>query len=411
VQRRGTAELSEVFAQALLAARPGAAERWTHGFHPWPARMHPDLARVLCRGLVRPGMRVLDPFCGSGTVLLEAMATGAAAWGVDLHPLALRLSALRCARYTPAELDELRAAIDAVATASMARVKARAASMAPLSAAERSWYAPHVLRELAGLHAEVAAVPDERWRSALELVFSAIVVKFSRQRADTAPVTVDKTIGKFVPTRFFARKGHELVERLAALAQAVPADAPVPTLRLGDARLLAEVVGDGAPFDRVLSSPPYAGTYDYADHHARREPWLGIRTEQVRARELGARRDYVGGKGGPRQREGHGALVRWDGEVTTMLSSIRAVLASDGLCVLLVGDGEVAGTRVAADRQLERLAPAAGLRVTAVASQPRTDWHGGPPRAEHLVGLVSGDQTDMPPTSTSRRDQRRRRGS
>ncbi len=399
VRRRGDA-LADVLADALGRATPGAPERWTHGFHPWPARMHPAIAQVLCGALVRPGMRVLDPFCGSGTVLLEAMAAGAHAWGVDLHPLAVRVAALRCLRPNAIEREELRAAIEATAAASHALVRARADVRAPLSGDERRWYAPHVLRELACLHASVAAAPA-RWRPTLEVLFSAIVVKFSRQRADTAATQVDKTIGKGVPTKFFARKGAELVERLAGLADAVAPDVPAPMLRVGDARKLPDVVGDGAPFQVVLSSPPYAGTYDYVEHHARREPWLGLRSKALRQGELGARRDYV---------EGTDAAARWDREVTTMLGSIRAVLADDGLCVLLVGDGEVARRRVPADLQLERLAPDTGLRVRAVASQPRVDWRGGKPRAEHLVALASAAQP-AGRTATMRNVQRPRRGS
>jgi len=410
VQRRGD-ELADVLARALASALPGADDRWTHGFHPWPARMHPDLAAVICGTLVKPGMRVLDPFCGSGTVLLEAMAAGGNAWGVDLHPLAIRIAALRCTRTSEAERAELLAAIDAVSETSLGLVRARADIRAPLSGDERQWYAGHVLRELACLHASVASAAP-RWRPTLELLFSAIVVKFSRQRADTSAVAVEKTIGKGVPSKFFARKGHELVERLRALAEALPADAVTPVVRLGDARALVDVVGDGAPFQLILSSPPYAGTYDYVEHHARREPWLGIRSKALRQREMGARRDYAG--------EGREAIARWDREVTTYLRSMRSVLTEDGTCVLLVGDGEIARTRVPADRQIERLAPTVGLRVRAVASQPRVDWRGGEARAEHLVALAAtADPTlGLPPrphaasrTSTSRKVHRRRRGS
>src|SRR5690606_27533155 len=43
-----------------------------HGFHSYPARLHPLTAARLIEGLSEKGQRVLDPFCGSGTVLVEA---------------------------------------------------------------------------------------------------------------------------------------------------------------------------------------------------------------------------------------------------------------------------------------------------------------------------------------------------
>src|SRR5579871_4085709 len=44
-----------------------------HGFHTYPARMHPETAARLVRAFSEEGHAVLDPFCGSGTVLVEAM--------------------------------------------------------------------------------------------------------------------------------------------------------------------------------------------------------------------------------------------------------------------------------------------------------------------------------------------------
>src|SRR3954470_6700449 len=89
-------------ADALIAALRApqhdhdVAESLTHPFHGYPARLHPATARVLVelvaqgagRGAL-PGAPVVDPFCGSGTVLVEARALGAPAVGVDLNPLAV----------------------------------------------------------------------------------------------------------------------------------------------------------------------------------------------------------------------------------------------------------------------------------------------------------------------------------
>ena len=47
-----------------------------HGFHAWPARMHPMTARALIERFSAPGGKVLDPFAGSGTVAIEAMLAG-----------------------------------------------------------------------------------------------------------------------------------------------------------------------------------------------------------------------------------------------------------------------------------------------------------------------------------------------
>ncbi|HXX93147.1 MAG TPA: hypothetical protein VEN81_05905, partial [Planctomycetota bacterium] len=54
-----------------LAVDPEARLPFTHGFHAYPARMHPETARRALEAF--PGGRILDPFVGSGTTALEAV--------------------------------------------------------------------------------------------------------------------------------------------------------------------------------------------------------------------------------------------------------------------------------------------------------------------------------------------------
>src|SRR3989304_6270267 len=83
-------------AEAGGGAGPGPAGGLTHGFHASPARMHPLTARRALVALgVKPGATVLDPFCGSGTVLVEAFRAGARAIGVDASPLAVEIAFAR----------------------------------------------------------------------------------------------------------------------------------------------------------------------------------------------------------------------------------------------------------------------------------------------------------------------------
>lgn len=378
-QRGGQDKAAKVLVRALASVDGVEPDVLTHGFHSYPARMHYMVARSLLSAWGEPGLRVLDPFCGSGTVLIEARRAGLAAVGVDLNPVACRVATVKVDRRGKGGIDRFEARAKAVVAASLQRVADRVATRAPLSAEERQWYPPHVLRELAGLHAEILAVEDQADREALRVVMSAIAVKFSRQRADTSDAKVEVRVGKGTPTKFFGRKAEELAERWRALGDELAAKSPRATVLEGDVRELSEVVGRRGPFGLVITSPPYGGTYDYVEHHARRYPWLGVSAKAMRHRELGARRHLE---------KGRGAKTRWDEEVTGMLRAIAAALDKGGRIVMLVGDGQVAGSRVEAVPQLQQLASSAGLQVAAWASQARPDFAGGPPRAEHLVLLT-----------------------
>jgi DNA modification methylase len=367
----GEPALSELLAHALDV---GALNRdaLTHGFHSYPARMHWATAARLLDELKLAGARVLDPFCGSGTTLVEARARGAIGFGVDLSPFAVRLARVKCDPLSAALRVHLREAATEVRARSEELVQARAKIRAPLSPAEAAWYEPHVLKEMAGLLATIQELDQPALREALTFVFSALVVKFSRQRSDSSEELVARRVRKGLVSEFFERKSFELAERLDALAEV--ARGPLPEIGEGDARMLHQSAR--IKVDCILSSPPYGGTYDYAAHHARRFAWLGLSSADLRAREIGARRHAT-------------AAGRFADELHAALASMRQVLSRDGLVLLLMGDAELGeGERVPADELVASLADDAGLRPLAAASQERPDFRGGAPRAEHLMALV-----------------------
>jgi DNA modification methylase len=392
VEARGDPAFRFVLAEAMRAqdqlderGRPIVArDSLTHGFHAYPARMHPAVARVVLQELsLGPTSEVLDPFCGSGTVAVEAMVAGWHSLGSDLDPLAVRLARVKTERRSSRERQRFLHRCAEVAEASQRRVQDRVEVRAQLSAEERAWYDTHVLKELAGLLEEIRAVEHEADRRALELVFSAIVVKFSRQRAETAERSEAKRIRKGLATEFFQRKAEELVRGWAELEAAVPRTHHAPRFIMSDARTLPQTLAGEYRCDLILTSPPYGGTYDYLNHHARRHAWLGINPKKLREGEIGARRELSRTRG----RASANASERWDAQMLAVLEAMAALLDPEGVALLLVGDAQIGERREPADAQLERLAGAAELAVVAVASQPRPDWRGGPPRREHLVAL------------------------
>jgi hypothetical protein len=369
--------------QAAFESTSQDADSLTHGFHTYPARMHPAIARTVIARMSRTGDRLLDPFCGSGTVLVEALVAGRASVGVDLSPLAIRIAEVHCALRGRVECERFAASLAAVTAASLERVRARVRARAPLAANERALYEPHVLLEFAGLFEEIRAVKPAADQRALEIVFSALLLKFSKQRSETSSEQTVKRIRKGLVSEFFARKGGELVKRWTALYQAVDARATAPALRVGDARTLPRLLQPRdrrAPhgFDLVLTSPPYGGTYDYHAHHALRYPWLRLDTSGLLRDEIGARRQLSAQVD---------AAERWERELSNTLSSISAVCKPGARVVFLIGDAEVSRTRIDALHQLARLAPFAGLTLVAAAAELRPDHLGGPPRREHLVLL------------------------
>lgn len=63
-----------------------------HELSPYLGKMRPELAAWAIEACTVRGQRIYDPFCGSGTVLLEAQNRGRIAVGSDLNPYAVLLS-------------------------------------------------------------------------------------------------------------------------------------------------------------------------------------------------------------------------------------------------------------------------------------------------------------------------------
>lgn len=378
--------------QAMEAQERIEADVWTHGFHSYPARMHPAIARVCLKAFgadARDRGIVVDPFCGSGTVAIEAMVQGWRSLGSDLNPLALRLARVKTQRRTEKDRARFLKLSQAIAKASTARVRGRVDVRANLTPDEFRRYEVHVVKELAGLLEEIRAVEREADRLALEMVFSSIIIKVSRQRSDTDEREADRKIRKGLATEFFERKASELVERWADLEHDTPGGAPRPKFIQADARKVQHSIAGDFGCDLVLTSPPYAGTYDYSDHHARRMAWLGIKSSALQAGEIGSRRSFSKQKDGSKK----ATPQTWDHQMLQVLQGISDILFPDALSLLLVGDGTIASQRIDAVKQLQRLASKAGLTYVAHASQPRhvkvgaRRDHADKQQFEHLVAL------------------------
>ena len=368
---------------ALFDVEPALERALTHGFHSYAGRMHPSIARAALARFSPAGGKLLDPFCGSGTVLVEGMAAGRTSVGIDASPLATMIAKVRSRVLGDAGRTALVTAARQMAELAMEEARKRRRPEVPRWAeGEFKVFHPHVALELLGLRSLVMATPaGEPQGQALRLCLSSILVKFMKSGPEAPRDGADKRIGRGVPSRFFADRAAELARGLAELEMVTPAGTPAPDVRLGDAREYPHV--GSRSIDLVLCSPPYAGVYDYAEHHAVRFRWLGLPTGGFRQRQLGERNKGVGT-----------AVSVWQEGRRRFLAEMARVLRPDGAVILVVGDGVVGDQPEDAATAIATDAEAAGLSLIARASQgrPTRDTRlraifGETPRREHILLL------------------------
>lgn len=63
-------------------------KEYTHCYHNYPAMMIPQIARRLINQYGKNSKTLFDPYCGTGTSLVEANLKGINAFGTDLNPMA-----------------------------------------------------------------------------------------------------------------------------------------------------------------------------------------------------------------------------------------------------------------------------------------------------------------------------------
>jgi SAM-dependent methyltransferase len=134
----------------------------------------------------------------------------------------------------------------------------------------------------------------------------------------------------------------------------------------------------------VLSSPPYAGTYDYASIHETRFLWLGLSEKKFRRVQLGARDRNLGAV----------SSGVWHAEQARFMAEVARVLRPGGRALLVVGDGVVDGQAENAPDGVAAAGAPAGLEPVARASQARplhdrrlAEIFAAHPRREHLLLL------------------------
>jgi hypothetical protein len=400
IHRDGLTATATAAVAALEAAQKDreTAETLTHPFHTYPARLHPATARVLTE-FIGEGARgpILDPFCGSGTVLVEARAAGLRAIGVDLNPLAVLIARAKTWTVPPRRRRQLRETGHSIAAAALAAGKAArrsAAEPAPLrrpvgfdpNARNRrlaAWFAPHVRRELEDLAARLDELreDDAEVADVLTACLSAILYKVSSRTSDTDATWVARNVARGQAARHFAQRVDLLVAGLDDLAKL---HAPQPEVHELDVRKLPDLIPDGSVAG-IITSPPYAGTYDYAEHQRLRFDFLGLRHRELDAGEVGSRRSF--------EEDPAAAHRAWQKALAGIVARIGRALAPGAAAAIVIGDSVARGRALYALDDL-RDALTGDLAIEAWASQERPMLgaverraFGDRPKAEHVVVL------------------------
>ena len=368
------------------------------------------------------GHRILDPFSGSGSIMLGAAQQGRVSVGIDVNPLAAFVSRVKLSPLPDSDVVAI--------AAFLGGFEAAAGSVEPwptpaLRIASKV-FEPRILDAVLRLRALIeqrAGSTAQRdflllaWLSILQEVGSYFKegngIKY-RNRKRLKDGYVARPDGQWQSTRFGT--DQEGFVRLAFRAKLTGMLADVPAWHGGnwsgqrviEGNALEETAQFGAgSFDSVLFSPPYANRFDYFESQ-KVELWFGgfvdsydaigvLRKRSLRS-HLGAALDgavahlpdvealidqidpesYAVRMRVP-------ALIRgYFSDMAMILGRCRHVLVPGGQCYVVVGNSAYGGVIIPTDQLVARLGLAAGfdqaavvpVRHLTVAPQQRTELRG-----------------------------------
>lgn len=365
----------------------------THSLHPYPAKFIPQIPNALIQELSSMGDTVLDPFCGSGTTLVEAILLKRHAVGVDANPLACLIARAKTAQLRRQEIDQLRQVVAQVA--SMARIQDSATlplfpdltgipspeGKRPSFQALDFWFDDHVIDELAALKGICFSIESLPAREVALTAFSSIIVAVSRQDSDTRYVRREKGIQPGDVFQRFIRALSFTIDRSAEFAEIAD---PRFSCRVIHANVLDEP--DIGQVDLVVCSPPYPNAYSYHLYHRSRMLWLDMDQTGFKRVEIGSHRKYS-------RKTGAADAQTFRQELHRILAWVRRHLRTGGYVCFVLGDSVLKGRVVQNDRLFMEAAVETGYAVEANLTRQLNEGKKsfnpaiGKIKAEHIVIL------------------------
>lgn len=269
-----------------------------HRFHPYLGKYIPQLVEIFLRKYFKHGQTILDPFCGSGTTLVQANELGINSIGFDISEFNVLLSRVKTAKYDIGLvhkeindiLEKVRAAVTKDNQIDFLELAELKFSTETNSDYLKKWFAPQALKELM-TYRSLIETEGYKYKDLLKIILS----RSARSSRLTTHFDLDfpkhpqmepywcykhsRTCSPITEAyKFLRRYSIDTFKRLKEFDY-IRTDAQVIVNHV-DSR-----ISDIPPVDGVITSPPYVGLIDYHEQHAYSYELLGLKDN--RQHEIG----------------------------------------------------------------------------------------------------------------------------
>ncbi|MFX0542645.1 DNA methyltransferase [Roseovarius sp. S4756] len=341
----------------------------THNVHRYSGKFIPQIAARAIEILSKDSDTILDPYCGSGTTLLEAALLGRNSIGIDLSPLAALIAKVKT---TPIDVSALDEQVTRLKKAVSER-EALTSEPLPLFSSDtldqsvglegnekwndewfRKWFNDQVLKDLLFLEEQIQNIADQDIRNLAIVAFSDILRKSSNAASGYPNVMFDKRRPERPrPLRPFLRslvKASEMVREL----QGTPLSKHHPKIINASSTDMPVEVDS---VDAIVTHPPYIGSIPYAEYGLLSLKWLGHDPKSLD-------RALTGGK-----RQTKDVVERFAADYQLFMKECHRTLKPGKFAFFMVGNPVVKGEKIDLRKMTIDFAESARLELVATAER------------------------------------------
>lgn len=261
----------------------------SHGYHRYPAKFIPQLARRCILENSSEGDLVIDPFVGCGTTLIESLIYGRKSIGTDINPVAILISRAKTTPINPDRLnnekEKLFASIDANRDQKQKRlIGSEKQKRDKFNDRIIYWFPKTEVREtLSFILHKINSIEEEDLRTFFLCGFSQILKNCSIWKSKSNKPTRDFNKKQQDPVKTFKRQINSMTRgNLELYKLTLNKNLKGVKAVFGDARKIPTKANTAK---MIVTSPPYVTSYEYADLHQLSALWLDYTNSLTEFRE------------------------------------------------------------------------------------------------------------------------------
>ena len=257
----------------------------THGFHRYPAKFIPQLARRCIEEYTRKEDIVCDPFMGCGTTLVEALVSGRKAIGTDINDVAWLITNTKSIPINPDKLNkEVERILNDIEIYLLSKKQTqktlsglRINPIIPKNERINYWFPNENTREELGIIlGRINEIKDKNIKNFCLCAFSNILKGSSIWLMKSIKPTRDLNKEPSSPYKAFSRQIKMMLRGNKELYDLMPQQVrnnlkEYFIAKKQDARNLP---CEPNSVSLIVTSPPYVTSYEYADLHQLTALWL-----------------------------------------------------------------------------------------------------------------------------------------